>query len=145
MSRLRLALYVLVPIALLAWVAIPNLLLALDRARQKRTMADMRTIATSWEARAEDLKTFRVHKGDRISHKDLERALVPTYTTRLPQDDAWGHPFQISTGPENSYSIVALAKDGKPDKRPYSQRQISDFETDLVYRNGNFVQYPEGI
>ena len=139
------ALYALIPIALLLWVAVPNLLLALDRARQKRTMADMRTIATSWDARAEDLKTFRIGNDDRVSHEELKGALVPIYSTRLPQNDAWGHPFQIRLVPPDSYEIVALAKDGKRDKRPYTQRLIADFETDLVFRNGNFLQYPEGI
>ncbi|HMC21457.1 MAG TPA: prepilin-type N-terminal cleavage/methylation domain-containing protein, partial [Thermoanaerobaculia bacterium] len=38
-------------IGILAAIAIPNLLTAMQRSKQKRTMADMRTIATAWEAR----------------------------------------------------------------------------------------------
>jgi len=34
-------------IGILAAIAIPNLLTAMQRARQKRSMADMRTIATA--------------------------------------------------------------------------------------------------
>src|SRR5215813_5867250 len=41
-------------IGILAAIAIPNLLTALQRSRQKRSMADMRTISTAWEARATD-------------------------------------------------------------------------------------------
>ena len=42
-------------IGILAAIAIPNLLTAMQRSKQKRTMADMRTIATAWEARATDI------------------------------------------------------------------------------------------
>src|SRR5437660_10789719 len=45
-------------IGILAAIAIPNLLTAMQRSKQKRTMADMRTIATAWEARATDLNKY---------------------------------------------------------------------------------------
>ncbi|MGZ7080554.1 MAG: prepilin-type N-terminal cleavage/methylation domain-containing protein, partial [Thermoanaerobaculia bacterium] len=45
-------------IAILAAIAIANYLTALQRARQKRTMADMRTIATAWEARATETRGY---------------------------------------------------------------------------------------
>src|SRR5205809_2688191 len=45
-------------IGILAAIAIPNLLNAINRARQKRTMADMRNVATAWEARATDVGIY---------------------------------------------------------------------------------------
>src|ERR1700757_3137885 len=45
-------------IGILAAIAIPNLLTAMARSKQKRTMADMRTIATAWEARATDVNRY---------------------------------------------------------------------------------------
>ena len=45
-------------IGILAAIAIPNLLTAMQRSRQKRTMADMRTIASAWEARATDVNQY---------------------------------------------------------------------------------------
>src|SRR4030095_4136755 len=45
-------------IGILAALAIPNLLTAMQRSKQKRTMADVRTIATAWEARATDLNKY---------------------------------------------------------------------------------------
>jgi len=45
-------------IGILAAIAIPNLLTAMQRSKQKRTMADMRTIATAWEARATDVNKY---------------------------------------------------------------------------------------
>jgi type IV pilus assembly protein PilA len=45
-------------IGILAAIAIPNLLTAMQRSKQKRTMADMRSIATAWEARATDVNKY---------------------------------------------------------------------------------------
>ena len=45
-------------IGILAAIAIPNLISAMTRARQRRTMADMRTIATGWEARNIDVSRY---------------------------------------------------------------------------------------
>jgi hypothetical protein len=47
-------------IAFFGFVAVPNLWRAKQRSAQKRTMADMRTIATAWEARATDTNTYAV-------------------------------------------------------------------------------------
>ncbi len=54
-------------IGILAAIAIPNLLTAMQRAKQKRTMADIRAIATAWEARATDMNTYGA-AGVRRSH-----------------------------------------------------------------------------
>ena len=45
-------------IGILAVIAIPNLLNALHRSRQKRTMADMRSIGTALEGYAADRKVY---------------------------------------------------------------------------------------
>ena len=45
-------------IGILAAIAIPNLLTAMQRSKQKRTMADIRSIATAWEARATDMNNY---------------------------------------------------------------------------------------
>src|SRR5436305_932704 len=45
-------------IGILAAIAIPNLLTAMQRARQKRSMADMRSIATAWESRATETNQY---------------------------------------------------------------------------------------
>ena len=45
-------------IGILAGIAIPNLLTAMQRSKQKRTMADMRTIAAAWEARTTDVNRY---------------------------------------------------------------------------------------
>src|SRR6266513_212110 len=76
-------------IGILAAIAIPNLLTAMQRAKQKRTMADMRTIATAWEARATDVNKYNAAGAISLPTVVLPNAtmttiLSPTYIKSLP-------------------------------------------------------------
>src|SRR5688500_5811654 len=143
-------------IGILAAIAIPNLLTALQRSRQKRSMADMRTIATAWEARATDTNGYTA-AGVGISWPAatadvggtvLENMLVPTSTRKFPLYDGWGTKFQVSTGNSRSYSIESLGADATAFNEGTSADSpviTGDFDCDIIFSNGNFVVYPEGI
>src|SRR5260221_7605405 len=72
-------------IGILAAIAIPNLLTAMQRSKQKRTMADMRTIATAWEARATDVNRYNAAGTTfvTVSFADLNTYLTPTYIKKI--------------------------------------------------------------
>src|SRR3569832_219520 len=78
-------------IGILAAIAIPNLLTAMQRSKQKRTMADIRSIATAWEARATDTNRYNAAgatfswPGNSLSGTTLDGMLSPTYIKSLPQ------------------------------------------------------------
>src|SRR4051812_1195570 len=82
-------------IGILAAIAIPNLLTAIQRSKQKRTMADMRTIATAWEARATDENRYNAAGtitavtlcSNQIDMFALSGAVTPTYIKLLPEHD----------------------------------------------------------
>src|SRR4051812_16958620 len=81
-------------IGILAAIAIPNLLGAMQRSKQKRTMADMRTIATAWEARATDMNKYNAAGltalalcTSTVSQAELSGALAPTYIKIVPAVD----------------------------------------------------------
>src|SRR4029078_6643125 len=86
-------------IGILAAIAIPNLLTALQRSRQKRAMADMRTIAAAWEARATDVNAYNAAGAVAgfptiaINVTDLQKHLTPTYVKTFPGKDGWGNDF----------------------------------------------------
>src|SRR5215210_8007010 len=86
-------------IGILAAIAIPNLLTAMQRSKQKRTMADIRTIATAWEARATDVNTYAAAgvtftwPSTAVSGVALDSMLSPTYIKSLPQKDGWSDPY----------------------------------------------------
>src|SRR3989442_14034679 len=68
-------------IGILAAIAIPNLLTAMQRSKQKRTMADIRTIATAWEARATDVNRYNAAgfsvPGTAVTADELVTYLTP--------------------------------------------------------------------
>jgi type II secretory pathway pseudopilin PulG len=167
MSKFGAPVAIVIVVSVVASIIVPNVLTARNRSRQKRTMADMRTIATALEARATDLNSYtvnpaatRANAGKRVeefgtlhreSFADLERALVPTYIEKLPRKDGWGVDFEIRTGDYNEkgqamlYALRSYGSDRNPDGDAYEVRVNTAFREDLVYAQGTFVRYPEGL
>jgi len=146
-------------IGILAAIAIPNLLTAMQRSKQKRTMADMRAIATAWEARATDVNAYSASgasfawPGTDVPNGTLVDLLTPTYIKSLPQSDGWsrgyGYAMDKDVGAANAaqvYGIRSQGKDGKWDANSYTVgSETSIFDCDIVYSNGSFIQAPAGI
>ena len=146
-------------IGILAAIAIPNLLTAMQRSKQKRSMADMHAIATAWEARATDANTYGssgtsfAWLASEITFNGLFGILTPTYIKALPQNDGWTRPFGFSMdkaiGAANAaqaYAIRSSGKDGSFQAATYTiGTGTTIFDCDIVYTNGSFVQWPEGM
>src|SRR5205809_7027360 len=96
-------------IGILAAIAIPNLLTAMQRSKQKRTMADMRTIATAWEARATDVNRYNAAgvtvPTSGVAIDDLNTYLAPTYVKTFPSKDGWGTPWGL--GADQTWGATA--------------------------------------
>ena len=142
-------------IGILAAIAIPNLLTAMQRSKQKRTMADMRTIATAWEARATDVNRYNAAgvtvPTSGVSIDNLNSFLAPTYVKTFPTKDGWGTQWGLgtdqswgATAPAQVYAIISYGKDSVPESG-YSGGATTMFDCDIVYSNGTFIQYPEGV
>lgn len=144
-------------IGILAAIAIPNLLTALQRARQRRTMADMRTIAGAWEARNVDTSRYNAagagYQGiDQPADMALlEQAVVPTYVKNIPKVDGWSHPLLCFTdaawgGATNAarYVIISAGADNFLDEN-VPQGPTTRFDCDIIYSSGVFLVYPEGV
>jgi type II secretory pathway pseudopilin PulG len=148
---------------LFGFIIVPNMYTALQRSRQKQTMADLRTIATAWEARATDTNSYDVDHGysaakdggdfnalHRVRSGDLRRALEPTYVKQFPQRDGWGGEYEFATGGYDQkgaaqiYTIRSLGSDHLAERGPYVNRPNTDYKQDIVYTNGEFLLYPEG-
>jgi type II secretion system protein G len=139
-------------IGILAAVAIPNMLNALQRSRQKRTMSDMRSIATAWEARATDTNSYTAAGAITLPttalSTSLSAMLVPTYTKVLPLADGWHNPFGYRATAEN-YVIQSAGRTTTPAAPTMSGTCTpcgarTSFTDDIIFSNGIFVQYPEG-
>lgn len=135
-------------VGILAAIAIPNLLTATQRSKQKRTMADLRTVATALEAYATDHNRYP----EATDVSSLNSALVPTYIRVVPGNDGWAHPMRYSAWSSdgarvNSYAVASGGKDGSfshESLHEYEGGATTNFNDDIVFSNGHFVQYPQG-
>jgi type II secretion system protein G len=138
-------------IGILAAIAIPNLLTAMQRAKQKRSMADMRTIATAWEARATDVNKYSAAgaftlPSVAVPETTMDIILSPTYIKALPANDGWGHGWIFDTDATGqTYSITSYGRDGAAGTSPTVVTTTTNFDCDIIYSQGQFLQYPEGI
>ena len=129
---------VMVPIAgIIAAIAIPNLLNAIDRGKQKRTMADLRTLGSA-------VKSYSIDHDFYPTANDIEelRHLIsPDFVKVVPTLDAWGHPIHVVSTPEG-YELVSRGKDGVADGCRGGPK--TTFNADICFANGQFHQWPEG-
>jgi type II secretory pathway pseudopilin PulG len=129
-------------VGILAAIAIPNMLTAMQRSKQKRTMADIRSITTAAEAYKTDNK-----------HYPAQLALLsPTYLKAVPSADGWAHPFEYVCWPEGECANYALLSGGSDQQFEHSEVDeyanggaTTNFDRDIVCIDGKFVQYPHGI
>jgi type II secretion system protein G len=137
-------------IGIIAAIAIPNLLNAIQRGKQKRTMADMRSIATAVEAFSVDNNRYPAG-GSPLS--DIRSSVEPRYIKKLPTTDAWNTAFDYVAGPTSTtaqtYTIASCGKDGDGGGNPCSPElgysgTTTNFNNDIVFSQGSFIAFPEG-
>lgn len=145
--------------AWMGFVVVPNLLIARNRSFEKRTMADMRSLAQALEARATDQNTYGLVPADRnnpggeigdltklrrVSHRELERALTPTYIREVMKEDGWGNEVDVRVA-ASTYTVRSPGKDGRTEGDKYVLRTNTRFDQDIVFSEGSFLVYPEGL
>ena len=149
-------LIVIAIIGILAAIAIPNLLNAVQRGKQKRTMSDMRVLAIAVESYAVDNNNYpsaACPSGTvtstfvAISTTNSFSNLSPTYIPVLPRRDGWGHNMGYATSNNSqAYGIQSAGRDNSAigTMAPTTCGTTTNFNDDIVYSNGTFVQWPEG-
>lgn len=141
-------------IGILVTVSLANFMYALERARQRRTMADMRGIASALDAYGIDHNVYPPSAatvlppglalptdtvGTAMSH------LSPTYLRTVPLVDGWHSWFEYGTTGGGAlavdFVIRSCGKDGLPEASPPFGPTTS-FNSDIIFVDGSFVQYP---
>lgn len=147
-------------LGLLAAIAIPMYLNSINRAKQARTIANIKTIATAWESRAIETKAYNAAGASLtlparvISPASLQNILSPTYIKDLPRTDGWGWALDFKAEfalndrrQATTYSIRSMGRDGKlqsANRRRYTIGPTKGFDCDIVFANGMFIAYPYG-
>lgn len=154
-------------IGILAALLIPNMMTAMQRAKQKGTMADISTFSTYLMDYTTDRGVAPAWDGTPYTNaSSLYTDLVPAYARALPSDDQWGNGFLIYGGSDfnssppwgftssgnDDFAIGSLGRDGADGWTDASGAfnfgtagavtYVNDFDGDLISWNGQFVCRP---
>ncbi len=130
-------------IGIVAAIAIPNLLTAIQKAKQKSTMGDMKSIGTAVESYMSD--NYRAP-----DNLGANSGLEPFHIKRLPLNDGWGNAWGYTVGgiTNDVYSIGSGGRDGSNATGSFSTtgtyivNSLAGFDNDIVFSNGTFTYGP---
>lgn len=136
-------LIVLVVLGIIAAIAVANLLAALDKGKQKRTMMELRTISSAVETYHIDRGIYPI--GNTIGV--LEAAISPDYLKTMTTRDAWNNSLQYNDGGTSGqgYTIGSGGKNGGPLNFVGAGGPTTRYDDAIIITDGAFAQWPEGI
>lgn len=156
-------------IGVIAAILIPNLLDALQKTKQKRTMADMRDLGTAWfswltdqvsaAAAGSSSQTYDLNSlTESLTADELISSLYVSsnmfYTRDVPARDGWARLYDYRwSGNPSSSPVIAIRSYGRDGTEgPNGSGGVynvgpfltSDYDQDIVWADGFFVAYPTG-
>ncbi len=164
-SIIELVLVVLI-IGLIASIMIPNLIDALHKAKQRRTMAELRLIGTAWMSWLTDnagassagaQQVYEVTGFNALTYEEIYGYLHPSdtffYMQAVPEKDAWGSSltFYLNSNPLSDQQLLLCAAardniyetcDGSTDI-PIGPFLATNFDSDIVWADGFLVRWPD--
>ncbi len=145
-------------IGILAALLIPNMMNAMQRAKQKGTMADISTISTFVMDFTTDRGIAPDWTGTYTDANLVTLGLVPNYARVIPTADQWGNGYEIHSGASwtaawlgmipaggnDDFAVGSFGRDGIPDFLwdGTPNFYVNDFFEDLISWNGQFVLRP---
>lgn len=132
-------LIVVAVIGIIAAISVIQYMSALDKARQRATMADMRTISRAVEAYLVDNHVVPEDSGGVAT---LAAVLIPYQISVVPQNDHWGNTYNYTSNAFDTYTLESFGKDGA-DGANITYNTRMDFFLDIVVRDGLFIAAPE--
>jgi type II secretion system protein G len=117
-------------IGIIAAIAVPNLLAAIQRSKRSRTAADMRAIGTALGSYQVDNNIYPIAaagpfvRGTTLESKYYEGS----------DKDAWNLAFQYTCTDGSSYTLESYGKN------KVNAVTNSEFDSDVVFMNGQFTE-----
>jgi general secretion pathway protein G len=159
-------LIVIAIIGIIAALLVPNFIDALQKAKQKRTMADERnwgTAALSWltdeigAAAAGQNATIDLSEWTGTTSRAeiiSELVLRHPYVNDVPEKDGWKHPFHYKLDIANPLArrvalVHSSGRDGTAgDTMPTAVVTVgsftpTDYDEDIIWGDGYFIRWPE--
>jgi prepilin-type N-terminal cleavage/methylation domain-containing protein len=149
-------------IGLLAAMLLPNLLDALQKAKQKKTMADCRltggammswlTDQASAAAAGGSVTTVDIGNYAAITPAALKALITPLYIQDIPVRDGWksNYAFYLDTVSPHDLYAIALRSAGRgnifeSDVYTPGAFEPTDYDQDVVWADGFFVRWPQRL
>ena len=130
---------------IVAAIAVPNLLTALQNGKQKATMGDLKSISMAIASYITD--HYEAPQGKTLA--EIQDKLQPFYIKVLPLKDAWGNDFLYTHGTggkKDEYAVASPGRDGVFDgweqTGSYIVTQMGQFDYDIIISNGTFTYGP---
>jgi len=149
-------------IGIIAALLIPNFLESLQKAKQKRTMADARNVGTAMTAWLTDESGAAAAgfslgsyggSGWATSQTDVAGILEPRYVQKLPATDGWKNPFVygLNTDSPSALNVMIVGSGGRDGSATdIASLQASEgtydplsFDNDIIWADGTFIYWPE--
>jgi prepilin-type N-terminal cleavage/methylation domain-containing protein len=147
-------------IGIIAALLIPNFLDALQKAKQKRTVADVRNTGTamfSWltdqvgaAAAGASATVVMGSYGSSMGGAALGSILVPQYMQEVPVADGWktAYEYYLKTASPLDPQVMAirsLGRDKTAEGTSYSVTSFdpTNYDEDIVWADGFFVRWPQ--
>lgn len=135
-------------IGIVAALALPNLMMAIQKGKQKATMADMKLVGTAIEAYIIDL-SVAPNVSSNISNLNVDW-FVPFYLKKIPFEDGWGNLFAYTHGTGASGARYSIGSSGRlgtgtvdwTQTGVYDIRSLRDFDNDIIFSDGIFTYGP---
>ncbi len=121
-------------------IAIASLSNALDKGKQKRSMADLHSIGEATESYHIDHACYPINVSD---WPTMRTYITPFFIRQPPDFDGWSHAWSATTdGSGASYTLASFGKDGIADSQ--TGGPTANFNCDIVFSEGQFFQWPQG-
>lgn len=144
-------------LGMFAAILIPNFTDALQKAKQKRTVADLRNYGTAWQSWAVDQGLGLQELGEAqefydlaelqpLDWQELESRLVPYYLSEMTPTDGWSNPLEAYADLETGrLALRSAGRDGVFDDEsiPVAGFTTTDYDQDIVWAEGVFLRWPE--
>jgi type II secretion system protein G len=148
-------------IGIIVAMLIPNLLDSLQKAKQKRTMGDMKIVGTAMFSWLTDQATAAAagagativdltQYGPQLAATDLDTVLVSQYIQSIPRLDGWKSPLQyyLRTDDPHAQHVMAIRSLGRDKTAEGDQYTVTsfdptDYDRDIVWADGFMVRYPQ--
>lgn len=141
-------LFAIAVVGILAALIIPNFLDALQKAKQKRTVADVRTIATALESARADAGRYPA-----VSDAAALGTTLAGHGYNGNGQDGWKRPLRYTCLQKEddgcaSYELASGGSDGAFEHAPgeYGQESFdaTAYASDIVMSDGMFSRWPNG-